>query len=142
MRGVNIAINDLIHNGCSTLPHCYVSSFVISLFTCHIIMCSPVVLSLHFIVLSPTLPQYLCPLSSFHCSLTAFYLSSRDFDSHAAVAIWCDVHRPMVMERIRGFMRSHYMPPSGECPCHTPPAAHGDEFVEVEATQNTNKHNF
>jgi len=42
------------------------------------------------------------------------------------------------MERIYGFMRSHYMPPSGECPRHiTPAAVVVEEFVET--TQNTNK---
>jgi hypothetical protein len=44
-----------------------------------------------------------------------------DFNPHAAGAIRRDAHHPM--ERIRGFMQSHYMPPSGECPRHTAPAA-------------------
>jgi hypothetical protein len=36
------------------------------------------------------------------------------------------------MERIRGFMRSHKMPLSGECSCHiTPTAAMVDEFVKT-----------
>jgi hypothetical protein len=37
-----------------------------------------------------------------------------DFDPHAAGAIRRNAHCPM--ERIRGFMQSHKMPPSGECP--------------------------
>ena len=36
-------------------------------------------------------------------------------------AIRSDAHR--LMECIRGFMRSYYMPPSGECPHHIAPAA-------------------
>jgi len=87
MREVNIAINDLIHNGCSTLPHCYVSSFVISLFTRHIIMCCLAsfhcslthtatvfcVLFLHFIVLSP---HFICPHTSCHCNICLCLLKS------------------------------------------------------------------
>jgi hypothetical protein len=38
-----------------------------------------------------------------------------NFDPHATGTIRCNAHRSM--ERIRGFMRSHQMPPSGECPC-------------------------
>ena len=54
-----------------------------------------------------------------------------DFDGHdAARAIRCDAHCPI--ERIRGFMQSHYMPPSGVCPCHiAPAAAMVNEFVET-----------
>jgi hypothetical protein len=44
-----------------------------------------------------------------------------NFDGHADTAVQCGVHRPM--ERIRGFMQSHLMPPSGECPCRIAPAA-------------------
>jgi len=36
-----------------------------------------------------------------------------DCDNHAAGEIRCEAHRPM--EHIGGFMRSHYMPPSGVC---------------------------
>jgi hypothetical protein len=46
------------------------------------------------------------------------------------------------MERIRGFMRSHYMPPLGECPHHIAPAATMVVNEFVETTQNTHKHNF
>jgi hypothetical protein len=47
--------------------------------------------------------------------------NSGNFDGHADTAVQCRAHCPM--ERIRGFMRSHYMPPSGECPRHIAPAA-------------------
>jgi hypothetical protein len=45
------------------------------------------------------------------------------------------------MDHIRGFTRSHWMQPSGEC-LHriAPAAAMVDEFVET--TQNTNKKLF
>jgi hypothetical protein len=43
------------------------------------------------------------------------------FDCHAAGGIQRDVHRPM--ERISGFMQSHYMPPLGKCPHRIAPAA-------------------
>jgi hypothetical protein len=36
-----------------------------------------------------------------------------NFDGHADTAVGCRVHHPM--ECIRGFMQSHYMPPSGKC---------------------------
>jgi hypothetical protein len=36
-----------------------------------------------------------------------------DFDNHAAGPIRHEAHRPM--ERIGGFMQSHYMLPSGVC---------------------------
>jgi hypothetical protein len=42
------------------------------------------------------------------------------------------------MKHIRGFTRSHWMPPSGECLRRIAPAAAiVNEFVET--TQNTNK---
>jgi uncharacterized protein YfaT (DUF1175 family) len=42
------------------------------------------------------------------------------------------------MKHIRGFTRSHWMPPSGECQRRiAPAAAMVNEFVET--TQNTNK---
>ncbi len=44
-----------------------------------------------------------------------------NFDGHADTAVRCGAHRPM--ERIRGFMRSHQLPPSGKCPRHIAPAA-------------------
>jgi hypothetical protein len=44
-----------------------------------------------------------------------------NFDRHATRVIWRDAHRPM--ERIRGFMRSHSMPSSGECLRRIAPAA-------------------
>ncbi len=58
-----------------------------------------------------------------------------DFDRHAAGGIWRDAHPPM--ECIRGFMQSHYMPPSGKCSCLiAPAAAMVDDF---EKKKNTNK---
>jgi hypothetical protein len=51
----------------------------------------------------------------------------------------CGAHRPM--DHIRGFTRSHWMQPSGEClPRIAPAADMVDEFVET--TQNTNKKLF
>jgi hypothetical protein len=47
--------------------------------------------------------------------------NASNFDGHADTAVRCGAHRPM--ERIRGSMRSHYMPPLGECPCRIAPAA-------------------
>jgi hypothetical protein len=48
-------------------------------------------------------------------------------------------HRPM--DHIRGFTRSHWMQPLGECLRGiAPAAAMVDEFVET--TQNTNKKQF
>jgi hypothetical protein len=50
-----------------------------------------------------------------------------DFDGHADTVVQCGAHHPM--ERIRGFMRSHYMPPLGECPRRiNPAAAMADDF--------------
>jgi hypothetical protein len=43
------------------------------------------------------------------------------FDPHVAGAIWRDAHCPM--ERICGFMQSHYMPPSGKGPRRIAPAS-------------------
>jgi hypothetical protein len=43
------------------------------------------------------------------------------FDGHADAAVQCGTHRPM--ERIPGFTRSHWMPPSGECLHRIAPAA-------------------
>jgi hypothetical protein len=43
------------------------------------------------------------------------------FDGHGDTAVQCRAHFPM--ERIRGFMRSHQMPPSGKCPRGIAPAA-------------------
>jgi hypothetical protein len=59
-----------------------------------------------------------------------------NFDSHSDAAIRRGAHCPMM--HIRGFTRSHWMPPSGECLCRiAPAAAMVSEFVET--TQNTNK---
>ena len=46
---------------------------------------------------------------------------ARDFDCHADAAVQCGAHRPM--EHIRGFIRSHWMQPSGECLRRIAPAA-------------------
>ncbi len=62
-----------------------------------------------------------------------------NFDGHADTAVQCGVHRPM--ERIRGFMRSHHMPPSGKWPHHiTLTAAMVDDFKWNKKTLP--KHNF
>ena len=59
-----------------------------------------------------------------------------DFDGHGDAAVRREVHRPM--EHIQGFIRSHWMPPSGECLRRINPAAvMVNEFIET--TQNTNK---
>jgi hypothetical protein len=64
---------------------------------------------------------------------------AHDFDCHADEAVRRGAHRPM--EHIRGFTRSHWMQPSGECLRRiTLAAAMVDEFVET--TQNTNKNLF
>jgi hypothetical protein len=64
---------------------------------------------------------------------------ARDFDCHADAAVQRRAHLPM--EHIRGFTRSHWMQPSGECLRRiAPAAAMVDEFVET--TQNTNKKLF
>jgi hypothetical protein len=59
-----------------------------------------------------------------------------NFDGHGDAAVQRGAHRPM--KHIRGFTRSHWMPPSGEC-LHriAPAAAMVNKFVET--TQNTNK---
>ncbi len=44
-----------------------------------------------------------------------------NFDGHVDTAVQCRAH--FLMERIRGFMQSHKMPPLGECPCRIAPAA-------------------
>jgi hypothetical protein len=44
-----------------------------------------------------------------------------NFNDHADTAVQCRAHCPM--ERICGFMQSHWMPPSDECPCRIAPAA-------------------
>jgi hypothetical protein len=50
-----------------------------------------------------------------------------NFDGHADMAVRCGAHRPM--ERICGFMQSHYMPPLGKCPRRIAPAtAMVDDF--------------
>ena len=62
-----------------------------------------------------------------------------DFDCHADAAVRRGAHHPM--EHIRGFTRSHWMQPLGECMRRiAPAAAMVDEFVET--TQNTNKKLF
>jgi hypothetical protein len=61
---------------------------------------------------------------------------ARDFYCHADAAVRRMAHRPM--EHIRGFTRSHWMQPSGECLRRIAlAAAMVNEFVET--TQNTNK---
>ena len=62
-----------------------------------------------------------------------------NFDCHAGEAVWRGAHRSM--DHIRGFTRSHWMQPLGDCLRHiAPAAAMVDEFVET--TQNTNKKLF
>jgi hypothetical protein len=59
-----------------------------------------------------------------------------NFDGHGDAAVQRGAHCPM--KHIRGFTRSHWMPPSGECLRRIAPAAAiVNEFVET--TQNTNK---
>ena len=59
--------------------------------------------------------------------------------NHADEAVWRGAHR--LMDNIRGFTRSHWMQPSGECLRRiAPAAAMVDEFIET--TQNTNKKLF
>jgi hypothetical protein len=61
---------------------------------------------------------------------------SGNFDHHADVVVQCGAHPPM--ERIRGFMRSHWMWSSGECPRRiVPAAAMVDDFEKKR--KNTNK---
>ena len=56
--------------------------------------------------------------------------------SHGDAAVRRGEHRPM--KHIRGFTRSHWVPPSGEFLRHIAPAAAKiNEFAET--TQNTNK---
>jgi hypothetical protein len=56
--------------------------------------------------------------------LLVYYLRCNGFDgdcdNHAAGKIQREAHRPM--ERISGFMRSHYMLPSGVCSRRIGPA--------------------
>jgi hypothetical protein len=60
-----------------------------------------------------------------------------NFDGHADTVVQCRAHCPM--ERIRGFMQSHLMPPSGKCPRRSAPvAAMVDDFKKKTLT----KHNF
>jgi hypothetical protein len=50
------------------------------------------------------------------------YMSNAgNFNGYADTAMQCGAHCPM--ERIRGFMQSHYMPPSGKCLRRITPAA-------------------
>jgi len=48
-------------------------------------------------------------------------LIAGNFDGHGDAAVRREAHRPM--EDIKGFTRSHWMPPSGECLHHIAPAA-------------------
>ena len=62
-----------------------------------------------------------------------------NFDCHGDAAARRGTHLPI--EHIQGFIRSHWMPPSGKCLRRiAPAAAMVDEFVET--TQNTNKNYF
>ena len=62
-----------------------------------------------------------------------------NFDCHGDAVVRRGAHRPM--DHIRGFTRSHWMQPPGECLRRiAPAAAMVDEFVET--TQNTNKKLF
>jgi hypothetical protein len=59
-----------------------------------------------------------------------------NFDGYGDAAVQRGAHHPM--KHIRGFTRSLWMPPSGECLRRiAPAAAMAKEFVET--TQNTNK---
>ena len=59
-----------------------------------------------------------------------------NFDCHKDAVVEHGVHRPI--EHVKGFTRSHCMPPSGECLRRIAPAATMvDEFVEN--TLNTTK---
>ena len=59
-----------------------------------------------------------------------------NFNCHGDAAVRQGAHRPI--EHVRGFTRSHWMPPSGEFLHHIAPAAvMVDKFVET--TQNTNR---
>ena len=59
-----------------------------------------------------------------------------NFDFHGDSAVQCGAHR--LIERIQGFTRSHWMPPSVECSHRiAPAAAMVNEFIET--TLNTNK---
>ncbi len=44
-----------------------------------------------------------------------------DFDDHGNAAVRRGTHRPI--EHIQGFIRSHWMPPLGECLRHIAPTA-------------------
>jgi hypothetical protein len=59
-----------------------------------------------------------------------------NFDCHADTVVQCRVH--CLMERIRGFMQCHLMPPSGKCLCHIAPAAAMIDGFEKKK-KNTNK---
>jgi hypothetical protein len=58
-----------------------------------------------------------------------------NFDDHTAGLIWHKSHR--LMKRIRCFMRSHWMPSSGECPRRITPAAAMVIIVGVSKNHNT-----
>ncbi len=62
-----------------------------------------------------------------------------NFDCHGDAVVQRGAHR--LMDHIRGFTRSHWMQPLGECLRHIAPAA---AMVEkfVETTQNANKKLF
>jgi hypothetical protein len=65
-----------------------------------------------------------------------------DFDCHADAGVqYYGAHRPV--EHTQGFTQSHWMPPLGKC-LHriASSVVRIDKFVEVQTTQNTNKHNF
>ena len=59
-----------------------------------------------------------------------------DFDGHGDAAVRRGTHRPI--EHIQGFIRSHWMPPSGECLRRIAPAAAMVKEFEKN-TLNTNK---
>ncbi len=62
-----------------------------------------------------------------------------NFDGHADTAVQCRAHCPM--ERINGFMQSHWMPPLGKClHCIAPAAAMFDDFEWNK--KKLTKHNF
>ena len=59
-----------------------------------------------------------------------------DFDGHGDASVRRGTHRPI--DHIQGFIRSHWMPPSGECLRRIAPAAAMVKEFEKN-TLNTNK---
>jgi hypothetical protein len=62
-----------------------------------------------------------------------------DFDGHGDAVVRRGTHLPI--EHIQGFIRSHWIPPSGECLRRIAPAAAMVKEFEKKNTKLT-KHNF